>query len=178
LPTVLDATKEATGMGTMIANAELLPDHLYDSRGRPDLPSKPEGLRSLSQQVRQLRHLFRTQLCFPAGRRLMPQGFDSLCFRFLEPLTRLFPRSLRVRPQCLSVSILVHAIPRRVSVVLRANFAEVSISCSYLLPSAFRFNSLLFSAQINKRPRCQSPGPFAMVSNYLISEDVPLLDYS
>ena len=73
-------------MGTMIADSKLLPDHLHHSRGGPDLPSKPEGLRSLRQQGRQLRHLFGTQSWLPSCRRLMPQGFNSLCLRFLHPL--------------------------------------------------------------------------------------------
>ncbi len=74
-------------MGTMIADAELLPDHLHHPRCSPDLPSKTEGFRSLRQQGRQLRHLFGIQLRLPAWRRLMPQGFYSLCLRFFEPLT-------------------------------------------------------------------------------------------
>lgn len=87
LPTLLEATKEATGMSTMRADTELLPDHLHYPRCRPDLPSKSEGFRSSRQQAGQLRHVFGAQLRFPAGRRLMSQGLDSLCFRFLEPLT-------------------------------------------------------------------------------------------
>lgn len=74
-------------MSTMITDAELLPDHLHHPRCRPDLPAKTEGFRSLRQQGRQLRHLLGTQLRLPAWRRLMSQGFYSLCLRFFEPLT-------------------------------------------------------------------------------------------
>ncbi|HEY1348712.1 MAG TPA: hypothetical protein VGF67_03695, partial [Ktedonobacteraceae bacterium] len=52
-------------------------------------------------------------------------------------------------------SIQLHAIPSRASVVLRANFVEVSISCSYLLLSALPFRSLLFCVQINRSQTTQ-----------------------
>lgn len=73
-------------MGTMRADAELLPAHFHNTRGGPDVASKSACLRSLSQHDRLLHHLFRTQVRVPAWGRLLPQGFSSLCLRWCKPL--------------------------------------------------------------------------------------------
>lgn len=74
-------------MGTMSADGERLSDHIHDPRCRPDLPSTSEGFCAFRQHTGHVRHLFGAQSRMPAGRRLVPQGFDSLCLRFFEPVT-------------------------------------------------------------------------------------------
>jgi hypothetical protein len=137
-------------MGAMVTDAKLLLDHLSHPLGGPDLSSKAEGFGSLCQQCWQLCTLLLTQSRLSSWWWLMPQGFHSLCLCFFEPLTH---RAL-AHPECGSDVFLFPSlrvsVPRHASVVLRANFVEMSISCSYLLPSAFLFCSLHFSAQVNR----------------------------
>ncbi len=73
-------------MGAMIADPELLPDHLYHPRRSPDGSSKAERFGSFCQQGRQLRHLLCTQSRLGPRRWLVPQGLHSLGLRLLEPL--------------------------------------------------------------------------------------------
>lgn len=79
-------------MSAMIAHPELLPDHLDDSRRGPDFSAKTESRRTSSQQSRQLRHLFGTQLRLSARWGLMPQGTHSLCSDFRATTGSLLPR--------------------------------------------------------------------------------------
>ena len=73
-------------MGRMIAHAKLALDHLSNSRGGPDLPTKPERFGSSRQQCWQLSHLLRLQLRWGTRRGMVTQPFFPLCFATADPL--------------------------------------------------------------------------------------------
>src|SRR5258707_15556658 len=112
--------KETTTMSWMIADPKRLLDHRSHPLSGPDLSTETERFGSFA--TRRAIGLAALDSAWA-----LPQELADAAKLPLPVLWHTFtigslrPRLLRVLRRCLSVSILVHAVPRHASVVLRAN---------------------------------------------------------